>query len=109
MNANKLQTGSVVGAGTMGNGIAHVLALAGIDVTLIDESAEVLEAAVAKIEKNQPKNMACCWVLVKVQVTVSPGAKSMLAVAPSVVVPPLASVQLRLLRSQPSGTVSVTE
>jgi 3-hydroxybutyryl-CoA dehydrogenase len=58
MNANKLQTGSVVGAGTMGNGIAHVLALAGIDVTLIDESAEVLEAAVAKIEKNLSRQIA---------------------------------------------------
>jgi 3-hydroxybutyryl-CoA dehydrogenase len=58
MNANKLQTGSVVGAGTMGNGIAHVLALAGIDVTLIDESAEVLEAARAKIEKNLSRQIA---------------------------------------------------
>ncbi|MCL7927444.1 MAG: 3-hydroxybutyryl-CoA dehydrogenase [marine benthic group bacterium] len=58
MNANKLQTGSVVGAGTMGNGIAHVLALAGIDVTLIDESADALEAARAKIEKNLSRQIA---------------------------------------------------
>ena len=58
MNANNLQTGAVVGAGTMGNGIAHVLALAGIDVTLIDESAEALEAARAKIEKNLSRQIA---------------------------------------------------
>ncbi|MEJ2482383.1 MAG: 3-hydroxyacyl-CoA dehydrogenase NAD-binding domain-containing protein, partial [Gemmatimonadota bacterium] len=58
MNANKLQIGSVVGAGTMGNGIAHVLALAGIDVTLIDESAEALEAARATIEKNLSRQIA---------------------------------------------------
>lgn len=42
----------------MGNGIAHVLALAGIDVTLIDESAEALEAARAKIEKNLSRQIA---------------------------------------------------
>jgi 3-hydroxybutyryl-CoA dehydrogenase len=58
MNANKLQAGAVIGAGTMGNGIAHVLALAGIDVTLIDESGEALEAARAKIEKNLSRQIA---------------------------------------------------
>ncbi len=58
MNANKLQTGAVIGAGTMGNGIAHVLALAGIDVTLIDESRDALEAARAKIEKNLSRQIA---------------------------------------------------
>jgi len=58
MNANKLQTGAVIGAGTMGNGIAHVLALAGIDVTLIDESGDALEAARARIEKNLSRQIA---------------------------------------------------
>jgi 3-hydroxybutyryl-CoA dehydrogenase len=58
MNANKLQTGAVIGAGTMGNGIAHVLALAGIDVTLIDESGDALETARAKIEKNLSRQIA---------------------------------------------------
>jgi 3-hydroxybutyryl-CoA dehydrogenase len=58
MNANKLQTGAVIGAGTMGNGIAHVLALAGIDVTLIDESSAALESARAKIEKNLSRQIA---------------------------------------------------
>ena len=43
---------SVIGAGTMGNGIAHVFAQRGFKVTLIDLSAEQLEKAVATIGKN---------------------------------------------------------
>jgi 3-hydroxybutyryl-CoA dehydrogenase len=43
---------AVVGAGTMGNGIAHVLALHGYDVTLIDVDADRLDAAVALIGQN---------------------------------------------------------
>ncbi|MGB1655746.1 MAG: 3-hydroxybutyryl-CoA dehydrogenase [Longimicrobiales bacterium] len=43
---------AVVGGGTMGNGIAHVAAQAGKHVRLIDLSDEVLEQAVATIEKN---------------------------------------------------------
>lgn len=43
---------AVIGGGTMGNGIAHVCAQCGHDVTLIDVSAEALERAMAVIEKN---------------------------------------------------------
>ena len=43
---------AVIGAGTMGNGIAHVFAQAGTDVILIDVSAPALERAVATIRKN---------------------------------------------------------
>lgn len=43
---------AVVGAGTMGNGIAHVFAQFGYDVNLIDVSAEALEKAKATISKN---------------------------------------------------------
>lgn len=42
----------VVGAGQMGNGIAHVLALAGYHVSLNDVSEEALGKAVALIERN---------------------------------------------------------
>ncbi|UCC50056.1 MAG: 3-hydroxybutyryl-CoA dehydrogenase [Gemmatimonadota bacterium] len=42
----------VLGAGTMGNGIAHVFAQSGFDVTLIDVSADILQKALATIEKN---------------------------------------------------------
>ena len=43
---------AVIGAGQMGNGIAHVCAASGFDVTLIDVSADALAKAVATIEKN---------------------------------------------------------
>jgi 3-hydroxybutyryl-CoA dehydrogenase len=43
---------AVIGAGTMGNGIAHVFALAGHDVTLIDVDQSRLDAGLAQIEKN---------------------------------------------------------
>jgi len=42
----------VVGAGQMGNGIAHVMALAGYDVVLNDVKQEALDAALERIEKN---------------------------------------------------------
>ena len=43
---------SVIGAGTMGNGIAHVFAQSGFKVNLIDVNAAQLEKAVATIGKN---------------------------------------------------------
>ena len=42
----------VVGAGQMGNGIAHVCALAGYDVVMEDVNAEALGKAKATIERN---------------------------------------------------------
>jgi len=42
----------VIGAGQMGNGIAHVLALAGYDVLLNDVSQEAMERATGLIEAN---------------------------------------------------------
>ncbi|MEX1037051.1 MAG: 3-hydroxybutyryl-CoA dehydrogenase [Sneathiella sp.] len=43
---------SVIGAGQMGNGIAHVLAVAGVDVFLKDISKEQLDKALGTIEHN---------------------------------------------------------
>jgi 3-hydroxybutyryl-CoA dehydrogenase len=43
---------AVVGAGTMGNGIAHVFALHGWDVALVDVAAPALERAMATIGAN---------------------------------------------------------
>src|SRR5580658_4021112 len=42
----------VIGSGQMGNGIAHVAALAGLDVVLNDISAERLKSAMATINGN---------------------------------------------------------
>ncbi|HOZ79518.1 MAG TPA: 3-hydroxyacyl-CoA dehydrogenase NAD-binding domain-containing protein [Ferruginibacter sp.] len=49
---------SVIGAGTMGNGIAHVFAQAGFSVTLIDVNAAQLEKAIATIGKNFDRQVA---------------------------------------------------
>ncbi|MEL7220050.1 MAG: 3-hydroxybutyryl-CoA dehydrogenase [Bacteroidota bacterium] len=53
-----MQNISVIGAGTMGNGIAHVFAQTGYDVTLIDISANALERALATIAKNLDRLVA---------------------------------------------------
>ncbi len=43
---------AVIGSGTMGNGIAHVFAQSGYNVSLIDVSESALERAIATITKN---------------------------------------------------------
>jgi 3-hydroxybutyryl-CoA dehydrogenase len=48
----EIKTIGVIGAGQMGNGIAHVCALAGYDVLLNDLSGERIEAGLATIERN---------------------------------------------------------
>ena len=48
-NVDKL---GVIGAGLMGNGIAHVAALAGIPVSMVDVNPAALEKAVGTITKN---------------------------------------------------------
>jgi 3-hydroxybutyryl-CoA dehydrogenase len=49
---------SVIGAGTMGNGIAHVFAQNGYEVTLIDVSEVQLSKALATINKNLDRQVA---------------------------------------------------
>lgn len=49
---------SVVGAGTMGSGIAHVFAQTGHKVVLIDVNAAQLENALVTIEKNAGRQVA---------------------------------------------------
>ncbi|MCC6001227.1 MAG: 3-hydroxybutyryl-CoA dehydrogenase [Pararhodobacter sp.] len=53
-----IRTVGVVGAGQMGNGIAHVFALAGYDVLLNDISAEALEKSLALIDRNMERQAA---------------------------------------------------
>ncbi len=43
---------TVIGAGTMGNGIAHIFAMKGFPVVLVDISQVALDKALATIEKN---------------------------------------------------------
>ena len=49
---------AVIGAGTMGNGIAHVFAQSGHTVTLVDVHAAALERAQATIDRNLDRLVA---------------------------------------------------
>lgn len=50
--SNRLSHAAVIGAGTMGNGIAHVFAVAGIETLVVDAVPDALERATEAIEKN---------------------------------------------------------
>ncbi len=54
----KIERVAVIGAGTMGNGIAHVCALSGLAVSLVDSNAAALERALATIDRNLTRQLA---------------------------------------------------
>ena len=54
----EIKTVGIVGAGQMGNGIAHVFALAGFDVKLNDISQEALDRGLATIRKNLDRQVS---------------------------------------------------
>ena len=53
-----IKTVGIVGAGQMGNGIAHVFALAGYDVLMTDVSRDALDAAINLIEGNLDRQVS---------------------------------------------------
>lgn len=53
-----MKTIAVIGAGTMGNGIAHVFAQNGFQVHLIDTQESALQKALATIDKNLDRQLA---------------------------------------------------
>jgi 3-hydroxybutyryl-CoA dehydrogenase len=53
-----MQNISVIGAGTMGNGIAHVFAQKGFTVSLVDTQPQQLEKAVKTIAQNLERQLA---------------------------------------------------
>src|SRR5436190_11492513 len=53
-----IKTVGVIGAGQMGSGIAHVVALGGYDVLLHDVSPERIDQGIALIEKNMTRQVA---------------------------------------------------
>ena len=57
-NMTNIKTVGVVGAGQMGNGIAHVCALAGYDVLLNDADASRIDAAIHVITKNMTRQVS---------------------------------------------------
>jgi 3-hydroxybutyryl-CoA dehydrogenase len=52
-----IKTIGIIGAGQMGNGIAHVAALAGMDVRLLDLNEEVLKQALETIDHNMQRQV----------------------------------------------------
>lgn len=52
MHNQHINSIAIIGAGTMGNGIAHVCAMSGLPVKLMDRSTEQLKIASQTIEKN---------------------------------------------------------
>ena len=58
MSENTIRDISVIGAGTMGNGIAHLFAQHGFLVNLVDVDAAQLENAIATIGKNLDRQIA---------------------------------------------------
>ena len=54
LSINKI---GIIGAGQMGSGIAHVAALAGIDVTVMDIEKEQLEKALSTIQQNLERQL----------------------------------------------------
>ncbi|MFT5284712.1 MAG: 3-hydroxybutyryl-CoA dehydrogenase [Planctomycetota bacterium] len=57
MNAEEIKRAAVVGGGTMGNGIAQVLAMCGIETRLYDIKTEFVERGVAKVHANLDKGV----------------------------------------------------
>ena len=57
-NVMKIERVGIVGAGQMGNGIAHVFALAGYDVLMTDISEDALKAAVSLIDRNLERQVS---------------------------------------------------
>jgi 3-hydroxybutyryl-CoA dehydrogenase len=52
-----IQTVGVIGAGQMGSGIAHVCALAGLDVTIVDIKADALTKSIATVTRNMDRQV----------------------------------------------------
>ena len=57
MNAHEIQRAAVLGAGTMGHGIAQVLAMQGVGVKLFDVDAEAVQGGLAMIGVNLQKGV----------------------------------------------------
>jgi len=57
MNAHEIQRAAVLGAGTMGHGIAQVLTMQGVRVNLFDVSAEAVQNGLAMVAVNLQKGV----------------------------------------------------
>jgi 3-hydroxybutyryl-CoA dehydrogenase len=64
-----VQSVGVIGAGQMGNGIAHVFAVAGYDVLLTDISQDALNKAIALIDRNLERQVTRDKITAEVKAT----------------------------------------
>jgi len=53
-----IKTVGIIGAGTMGNGIAHIFSKGGFNVVLCDVQQPLLDKAIATIGKNMDREVA---------------------------------------------------
>jgi 3-hydroxybutyryl-CoA dehydrogenase len=86
--ANPIHTVGVLGAGTMGNGIAHVFARVGLRVVLTDVSQAALDHGRATIEKNLAREVA------KAKITADEAALALGRITPTLQLADLAPVQI---------------
>ena len=56
--ASTIKSVGIIGAGQMGNGIAHVVSLAGYDVAIFDLKKEAVDKAHATIERNMTRQVS---------------------------------------------------
>ncbi len=56
--SSKLNTVTVIGSGTMGNGISHVFAQCGFNVNMMDIKQDALDKAISVIGKNMDRQVA---------------------------------------------------
>ena len=75
----EIKSVGVVGAGQMGNGIAHVFALSGYDVLLNDISQEALDRGLATIRKNLERHArpSARWLLDDGELRQVPGLRTL--------------------------------
>ncbi len=57
LNIPEIASVGIIGAGQMGNGIAHVCSLAGIPVAMVDISADALDKALGTISRNMERQI----------------------------------------------------
>lgn len=57
LNIPEIRSVGIIGAGQMGNGIAHVCSLAGIPVAMVDINAEALDRALGTISRNMERQI----------------------------------------------------
>lgn len=57
MNASEIEVGAVIGAGTMGHGIAQALSMCGVETRLVDLDGDAVDRGLAKVRANLDKGV----------------------------------------------------